>query len=238
MESVFRLGRSAPAVPDVRSHSDHEHATTVGDLPWSSGSESGLGPQSGDAIAPVTKPTTRRSSGPGSDGVDVIIAGWAKPPASPFAMADFTPVLTLDGIVVVLTGSTQDSSQALHAKQLSRAAALAGLLLTDRLILVHPPAVHRDAMRSRTIDFRRPPPYPHHRLGVPPLDPATASPPRLRPPYVTAVSWTPAPPLSPGRSSLPTPPLEKPPASRDDRDSANPSPANRRNASLTTCITG
>ncbi|WP_243789031.1 hypothetical protein [Saccharopolyspora gloriosae] len=79
----------------------------------------------------------------------MIIAGWSDHPADPFAMADFTPALAPAGTVVVLTHSSdQRQARVGHSGQLSRAAALAGLILTDRLILAHqPPSTPRPATR-------------------------------------------------------------------------------------------
>jgi hypothetical protein len=154
VESVLRLGRGATTHPDFRPHSDHE-SSAAGGLPGAPGSGSGLGSRPGDLAEPVANPTDRQSpgepSGPGSDGFALIIAGWSDHPADPFAMADFTPALAPARTVVVLTHSS-DHRQARvgHSGQLTRAAALAGLILSDRLILVHePPVSPRPATRRK-----------------------------------------------------------------------------------------
>ncbi|WP_338595412.1 hypothetical protein [Saccharopolyspora sp. SCSIO 74807] len=153
VESVLRLGRGAATDPDSRPHSDQEFAAAGGELPAVPGSGSGLGPRDGDTTDPVANPTDRQSSGeqsdPGSDGFELIIADWSDHPADPFAMADWTPLLAPAGTAVVLTHSSdQHQARVGHSGQLSRAAALAGLILTDRLILAHqPPSVPRLASR-------------------------------------------------------------------------------------------
>ncbi|WP_338600630.1 hypothetical protein [Saccharopolyspora sp. SCSIO 74807] len=153
VESVLRLGRGATATPDHRAHGDHESATAGEGLPGARGSGSGLGPRPGDAAEPVANPTDQQpldeSPGPGFDGFELIIAGWPDHPADPFAMDDWTPLLAPAGTVVVLTHSSdQREARVGHSGQLSRAAALAGLILTDRLILAHqPPSPPRPATR-------------------------------------------------------------------------------------------
>lgn len=153
VESVLRLGRGATTDPDFRPHSDHESSAAAGGLPGAPGSGSGLGPRPGDAAEPVANPTDHQDrgepSGPGSDGFALIIAGWSDHPADPFAMADWTPLLAPAGTAVVLTHSSdQRQARVGHSGQLSRAAALAGLILTDRLILAHqPPSIPQTATR-------------------------------------------------------------------------------------------
>ncbi|MBK0868682.1 hypothetical protein INP57_17865 [Saccharopolyspora sp. HNM0986] len=153
VESVLRLGRGATATPDHRAHGDHESATAGEGLPGARGSGSGLGPRPGDLAEPVANPTDQQpldqSSGPGSDDFALIIAGWSDHPADPFAMADWTPLLAPAGTIVALTHSSdQHRSRAAHSGQLSRAAALAGLILTDRMILAHqPPSPPRPTTR-------------------------------------------------------------------------------------------
>ncbi|WP_157182780.1 hypothetical protein [Sciscionella marina] len=155
VESVLRLGRGATTDPDFRSHSDQEFAAAGGELPAAPGSGSGPGPRGCDTTDPVANPTDRPSpgeqSGPGSDGFELIITGWSEQPADPFAMADFTAALAPTGTVVVLTHSSDHwRARVGHSGQLSRAAALAGLILSDRLILVHePPSAPRPATRRR-----------------------------------------------------------------------------------------
>ncbi|MCI2420051.1 hypothetical protein MOQ72_21655 [Saccharopolyspora sp. K220] len=154
VESVLRLGRSATTAPDYRSHLDHESAAAGGGPPSTSVSGSGLGHQSGDPVKWVANPTNYQDrgepSGPGSDGFTLIIAGWSDHPADPFAMADWAPALTPAGTVVVLTHSSdQHRSRATHLGRLSRAAASAGLILINRLILAHHPSpVPRPATRQ------------------------------------------------------------------------------------------
>ncbi|GAB3681997.1 hypothetical protein REH65_24590 [Saccharopolyspora sp. ID03-671] len=153
VESVLRLGRGATTGPDFRPHSDHEFAAAGGGLPGARGSGSGLGPRPGDVAEPVANLTDQKSLGesfgPGSDGFALIIAGWSDQPADPFAMADWAPLLAPAGTVVVLThSSNQRQARISHSGQLSRAAALAGLILTDRLILAHqPPSPPRPTTR-------------------------------------------------------------------------------------------
>lgn len=154
VESILRLGRGATTGPDFRPHSDLDCAAAGGGLPAAPGAGSGLGPRPGDATDPVANPTDRQSLGepsrPGSDGFKLIIAGWSDHPADPFAMADFTPALAPAGTIVVLTHSNDQRRERVgHSGQLSRAAALAGLILTDRLILAHePPSARRPATRQ------------------------------------------------------------------------------------------
>ncbi|WP_433470656.1 hypothetical protein [Saccharomonospora azurea] len=152
VESVLRLGRGATTHPDFRPHSDHESSAARG-LPGAPGSGSGLGPRPGDLAEPVANPTDKQSpcepSGPGSDGFALIIAGWSDHPADPFAMSDFAHALAPAGTVVVLTHcSDHRQARVGHSGQLSRAAALAGLILNDRLILAHePPSAPRPISR-------------------------------------------------------------------------------------------
>ncbi|GAB3677401.1 hypothetical protein [Saccharopolyspora tripterygii] len=153
VESVLRLGRGATATPDHLTRGDHGSDTAAGCLPGARESGSGLGSRSGDLAEPVVNPTDQQpldqSSGPGSDGFGLIIAGWSDDPADPFAMADWTPLLAPGGTAVVLThGSDQHQARVGHSGQLSRAAALAGLILTDRLILAHRPP-SRTGLASR-----------------------------------------------------------------------------------------
>lgn len=153
VESVLRLGRGATTTLDLRTHGDHGANTAAGFLPSTRESGAGLGPRSGDLAEPVANPTDRQSpgepSGPGSDGFGLIIAGWSDHPADPFAMTDWTPLLAPAGTAVVLTHSSdQHQARVGHSGQLSRAAALAGLILTDRLILAHQPP-SRTGLASR-----------------------------------------------------------------------------------------
>lgn len=153
VESVLRLGRGATTTSDHRAHGDHESAAAGEGLPGARGSGAGFGPRPGDLAQPVANPTDQQSpgepSGPGSDGFALIIAGWSDHPADPFAMADWIPLLAPAGTVVVLTHSSdQHQARVGHSGQVSRAAALAGLTLTDRLILAHqPPSPPRPATR-------------------------------------------------------------------------------------------
>lgn len=154
VESVLRLGRGASTTPDEQPPNDHESSAASGSLPGSPRSGSGLGPPSGDPAGPVANPTARQPDGepasPGSDDVRLIIAGWSDHPADLVEVADYTPALSPSGTVVVLTHSSdQDKVQAGPSGQWTRAAALAGLTLTDRLILAQqPPSPPRPATRQ------------------------------------------------------------------------------------------
>ncbi|RKT86434.1 hypothetical protein SAMN05421805_10675 [Saccharopolyspora antimicrobica] len=151
VESALRLGRSAATMPDHRSHSEHHPAPTSRGLHDTSKSGSGLGPRCDDTAGPVANPTGQQSLGeassPDSDGFRLVIAGWSDHPVDPFAKVDWARVLAPAGAIVVLThGSDQRHARATHSGQWARAAAAAGLILTDRLILAHQlPAAPRSA---------------------------------------------------------------------------------------------
>ncbi len=94
VESVLRLGCGATTDPDFRPHNDHESSAAAGGPLSARVSGSGFGPRPGDPAEPVVNPTERQPpgepSGPGSDDVALIIAGWSD---HPFAMADLTSAL-------------------------------------------------------------------------------------------------------------------------------------------------
>ncbi|NKQ57312.1 hypothetical protein HFP15_31045 [Amycolatopsis sp. K13G38] len=144
VESVLRLGRGAsaePALPTSKARrgdgGDDEPSTDAG-------FESGPGPALGrppDTVADRTlRPSVDDAPRPRPDRFAVIILGCTDRPVDPGLLAEWAPLLTPAGTLIVLTHSNQQrGSRSTRSGALHRAAAMAGLALTDRLILAHQP---------------------------------------------------------------------------------------------------
>jgi len=145
VEAVARLGRGAstrqttprgePAVPLIRA-ADDVRATPDA----ATESEAGLGLDDPDRTIPIAADwiTALDSVRPAADRFDLIIAavGAVHPGTDPITAwaHDLTPT----GILAIVTHSDRTYGQlAAPGRDLQRAARLAGLTLTDRLILLH-----------------------------------------------------------------------------------------------------
>lgn len=144
VESVLRLGRGAtaePARPTPETRRGHR-----GDNRPSAetGSESGPGPSldrpPDTAADRPLSPSADDAPRPRTDRFAVIILGCTRRPVDPGSLAEWAPLLTPAGTLIVLTHSNHlRGSRSTRSGAVHRAAAMAGLALTDRLILAHQP---------------------------------------------------------------------------------------------------
>ncbi len=155
VESVLRLGRGATTDPAWLPHGDQQAGRQSDGPDEVLGSGSGLRPtdrRPRESVADRTgSPSPTGALKPGADRFALIIAGCASPPADPDALPDWARMLTPTGTLVVITHSNrQAGSWTGRSGSLCRRAALAGLTLTDRLIVAHrppnpaPPATDHD----------------------------------------------------------------------------------------------
>ncbi|OLT44100.1 hypothetical protein BJF85_20545 [Saccharomonospora sp. CUA-673] len=132
VETVLRLARGAATEPTPRRFDEHagEHGDPRRGADSRTESESGFGlPLPDDA-------STRPARDPRQDRFDVIICGCGWGPPNPSLIADWTPSLASDGALIVLTHSDRPGGgRTARSGAMVRAATLAGLTLTDRLIV-------------------------------------------------------------------------------------------------------
>ncbi|GGM81012.1 hypothetical protein GCM10012275_59580 [Longimycelium tulufanense] len=140
VETVLRLGRGATVEPPRHAAGDHPRDGDAGLLGAGSWSGPGLGPDPepppGAVGGPTARAATDRPFGRHPDPLDLIILGCTRHPADPSAVIDWAPRLDPNGTLIVLTHRNHAPHRGpVRSGSLRRIAALANLILTDRLIL-------------------------------------------------------------------------------------------------------
>lgn len=162
IDTVRRIGREAATRLFTSSRDDHVALRATDPLPAASGS--GPGPDDVDSADPITAETIAQfdRGGPATDRFELIIAippEWLDDPAW---ITDWADLLTDSGALIMLTDSDRrENMSAALPVAVNRSAALAGLTLVDRLILLHqdpspaPPFTDRDRRRVALGTHRR-----------------------------------------------------------------------------------
>ncbi|WP_139320720.1 hypothetical protein [Saccharomonospora sp. CUA-673] len=138
VETVLRLARGA--VTELPRPAPDDHLLDSGEARTGAvpESESGPGPEQLSVAEPTASPSVRRTEERSRDRFAVIVCGCTPQSTDPGLMADWAPLLAPDGALVVLTHSNHGPGvRAADSGAVVRAAVLAGLTLTDRLILAH-----------------------------------------------------------------------------------------------------
>ncbi|GAA4884621.1 hypothetical protein GCM10023222_48800 [Saccharopolyspora cebuensis] len=138
VETVLRLARGAVTEPPRPALGDHlldRGEDRTGTAPES---ESGPGPEHPSVAEPTASPAVRRAGERNPDRFAAIVCGCTPQPTDPGLMTDWAPLLAPDGALIVLTHSNHGSEvRTTRSGSIVPAATLAGLTLTDRLILAH-----------------------------------------------------------------------------------------------------
>lgn len=138
VETILRLARGAVTElpqPALDDHLLDRGEDRTGAVPES---ESGPGPEQPSVAEPTASPSARSAQERNPDRFAVIVCGCTRQPTDPGLMADWAPLLAPGGAFIVLTHSNHKlRARAVHSGAIVRVAALAGLALTDRLILAH-----------------------------------------------------------------------------------------------------
>lgn len=162
VETVLRLGRGVTTRPAANPRADH--STTGPTRRQSTESESGPGLHNADSTVPIAAETISRldHARPAADRFALIITTQPARTEDPAWITEWADLLTASGTLIVLTHSDHRGDLlTAPSASVSRSAALAGLALTDRLILLHQdpspaaPAADRDRRRVALGAHRR-----------------------------------------------------------------------------------
>ncbi|MFF6001979.1 hypothetical protein [Prauserella flavalba] len=162
VEMVLRLGRGATIPPTP--HPQDDHSTTEAGLCRPPESEAGPGPTDPDATVSIAAETITGvdRARPPKDRFALIITTQPARHEDADSIIDWADHLTDSGTLIAVTHSGQHGSLSTAASpSVVRSAALAGLALTDRLVLLHQeptatsPATDRDRRRLALGAHRR-----------------------------------------------------------------------------------